>query len=266
MKFFFIIALLFLHHNVNSQLLGARNLALGNSFLTQEDLLSSQANISKLAYISGFSTAISSSNQFMLKELQQSLMAIGFPLLRGGLTLTMGHYGFSLYNEIQFSIAYSISLNPTFSLGININYHKLSIADDLKYNASIYPNIGCNYKFNEALQISVLLTNLTLSKVNTYGNSTIPITFQGGLLYKLNSKVNMYLESALDLEYTIQFRYGIEYTILKNLNIRTGISTNPGSFSMGLGYALKNIIIDASSSYQATLGFSPAISIRYEAK
>ena len=178
----------------------------------------------------------------------------------------MGHYGFGLYKEIQFSIAYSISLNPDFSLGININYRKLSIADELKYEASIYPNIGCNYKFNEALQLSVLLTNLTLSKVNAYGKSTFPITFQGALLYELNSKVNMYLESALELEFPIQFRYGIEYSVLENLSLRTGISTHPGSFSIGLGYAIKNISIDASSVYQTALGFSPAISIRYEAK
>jgi len=266
MKLFCIIALLFLFQKGNSQLIGARNFALGNSFLTQEDLLSAQANISKLTSIKGFSFGASSSNQFILKELQQSLIAVGFPLLKGGLALTMGHYGFHLYKEIQFSIAYSIALNPAFSLGININYHKLSIADDLKYEASIFPNIGCNYKFNEVLELSVLLTNITLSKINPLGIHNFPVTFQGGLLYKLNSKMNMYLESVLDLEYSIRFRYGIEYFVLENLNLRTGIATKPASFSMGLAYVIKNISIDASSSYQPALGFSPALSIRYEAK
>lgn len=249
----------------NGQINGARNYALGNTFLTQNDILSASTNIAKLSSINAISVGLSSKNNFTIKELQQSLLSIGIPLLNGYTAISINDYGFSLYRETQFSIAYAFPLSPSFSLGLKIVYQHLFIAEKKGNKGTVYPNLGMNYKINNKLELSALLTNLTLSKVTENSVETWPVSANIGAKYTLNKKLRMFLESTVSLEQNINIRYGIEYDINPILSLRTGINNTAAIFSMGIGLTLNKFSIDIASSYQSFIGFSPSISIRFEA-
>jgi hypothetical protein len=247
------------------QINGARNYALGNTFLTQKDILSAATNISKLSSIHALSIGLSSKNEFLIKELQQSSISVGLPLLKGYAAISIHDYGFALYRETQFSVAYSFALSPIFSMGLKIVYHHLFIAENNANNGTIYPNIGMSYRVNKKMELSVLLTNITLTKLTKSSMETWPISANIGTKYVVNNKLNMYLESTISLQQKISLRYGIEYLIKPILTLRTGINSATASFSMGVGLHLTKFSIDLASSYQAFIGFSPSISIRFEA-
>lgn len=250
---------------MNSQFIAARNLAMGSAFLGQEDLLSANSNISKLTSIDAFSVGIGAVNRFTLKELQNSSLVVATPLLHGHMALSISQYGFNLYRQNRFSIAYALAISPAFSMGLQLNYRKLYIDDGLKKRSSIYPNLALNYKINPGLELSFLLTNITLENSSLYRAMLWPTAIHIGVAYKINSKVRNYLESSLDLEFSMQFRYGLEYAVTDVLILRIGFASRPSSFSMGFSLLLKNFSLDIASAYDPFLGFSPAISILYEA-
>ncbi len=259
------ISLLFLASvKLNSQNLGARNIALGNTLLTQDDILSASKNIAKLSSINFFTIGIATSNHFSLKEVQHSLITLGIPLLKNTLALELSTYGFILYREIQIGIAYSIKFSPQFSLGLKLNYQNLTLAENLGSSGSFYPDIGSNYRFNDKIELGVLFKNITLTKIHETGRQTWPVVSIVGIKYSINTLVQMHLESAIELDHSISIRYGLEYQVHSILLLRAGINSQPASFTFGFGLILKNFKIDLASSYQSTLGFSPALSIRYD--
>lgn len=247
------------------QINGARNDALGNTFLTQKDIISANTNIAKLASIHSFSFGLSSKNDFLLKEMQQSVLSVGFPLLKGYTAISINDYGFSLYRETQFSIAYAFPLSPTFSMGVKIIYQHLFIAENNANNGVVYPNIGMTYSVNNKVELSALLTNITLVKLTKNGVETWPVSANIGTKYIVNKKLKMFLESTVSLQQKMNIRYGIEYKIKPILTLRTGINSTTSSISMGIGLSLNKFEIDIASTYQSFIGFSPSLSIRFEA-
>ena len=263
-KWIYIITLIFYQSNLLSQNLAARNIALGGAFLTQSDILSASQNITKLSSIQSFSIAASTSNQLLIKEAQYSLITVGLPLLKNILAFDLSTYGFSLYRELRLGVAYSINLSPQFSLGLKFNYHQLILGENLGNSSSFYPDIGSNYRFNEKLELAILFQNITLSKKNKNWQQVWPVVSTAGIKYEVNKLVHMYVESEIELEHDISFRYGIEYNFKTLLTLRAGISSRPATFSFGIGLVLKNFKVDLASSYHSIVGFSPAISILYE--
>jgi long-subunit fatty acid transport protein len=59
------------------------------------------------------------------------------------------------------------------------------------------------------------------------------------------------------------FRAGIEFSVVKNFVLRTGIATNSTLISLGMGYKTKGLSIDLAFSYHQYLGYSPFITLSY---
>ena len=126
------------------------------------------------------------------------------------------------------------------------------------------PILAMNYRFSKKLDLSILLSNITLSRISNTLDQYWPISAQFGIKYIFNEKLLLFLESVIALERKIIFRSGIEYNIHPILYLRIGANSLPASFSFGFGLSFKRIKIDFASSYQSYVGFSPALSIRYE--
>lgn len=249
----------------SAQFIGARNEALANSFTTQKDILSSTENIAKLAELNSLNIGFSSKNALLIKELQQSNLAIGIPLKKGSCAFSIYHFGFQLYKESNFSIAYSFPFSPDFSLGLKFNFHFININELNTKRGVLYPDLGLNYKLNERLEFGIVLTNLTLSKISSNPNHIYPSTANIGFKYSVNKQLAMFLESMFGVNEKIRIKYGLEYQIHKLFSFLIGIKNHPSSFSMGFGINLKKFHLDLASSYQAFLGFSPSLSLRFEA-
>lgn len=260
----FVLALIIFHSNLFSQGIGARNIALGSTQLTQNDILSASQNIAKLNLMPSFAFGIASLNQYTLKEVQHSLIAMSLPLFKNTIAFDLYTFGFSLYREIRVGLAYSMNFSPQLSLGIKLNYHQLIVGENLGTSGSFYPDIGSNYRFNDKIELGVLFKNITLSKKHNEWEQFWPITSIVGIKINVNKRVQMYLENAIELEQALSFRYGVEYQIHSLLILRTGINSHPASFTFGFGLLLKKFKIDFATSYQSTFGFSPAISLSYD--
>jgi hypothetical protein len=246
------------------QLRGARNLALGNTFIAQKDIISASQNIAKLSSIEGFSAALTSKNNFMIKSLQESMLCMAFPLFKGFAAINYSVFGFRLYRESALSLSYAMSLSPSLSIGIKVLGNFIFISENQKRAFSIYPNAGLNYILNDKLEFGFLLSNLSLSKKIKQTLYTWPVTITFGTIYHLNDKLTSAIDLSLNIEEKSILALGIEYQVNSFLYLRTGLHSFPASISMGMGIKRKDISFDFASSYQNFLGFTPSISLRFE--
>lgn len=251
--------------SLHCQHFGARNIALGHTISTQSDVISATSNIAKLASITRFSAGISSSNNFLLKELQESLICFSLPFRKSAVAFSISNFGFQLYRENSFSIGYAIQLSPKLSIGLKVISNFVSIKENTNKQFSIYPNVGLNYQIDEKVQLGLVLTNLTLSQVYAKSPSRWPIGALIGMNYKLNKKFDLFLDYKMNLEQQASIAFGAEYQMIKKLTLRIGLNSFPQSISFGFGCNVKSFSIDLAASYDPHFGFSPSLSFRFEA-
>ena len=59
------------------------------------------------------------------------------------------------------------------------------------------------------------------------------------------------------------FKSGIEYRVVEQFYLRTGFSTAPNRFTMGVGYEISSWTIDMAFATHETLPISAYISLKY---
>ena len=92
-------------------------------------------------------------------------------------------------------------------------------------------------------------------------DENIPSIFKLGLRYDANEKVAIFTEGELESEQNAKLKFGLEYKIIKQLQLRTGFSTNPAKNSFGIGYTLNNMQLDIALNRHQLLGYSPQFSV-----
>ena len=91
----------------------------------------------------------------------------------------------------------------------------------------------------------------------------MPTIFRIGLGYNFSDKVTLTIETEKDLDMKPVFKAGLEYNIIANLYLRTGISTTSPiySYAFGVGYKFKGISLDIAFNKDPVLDYKTSISM-----
>ena len=119
--------------------------------------------------------------------------------------------------------------------------------------------IGAQKRLMRELTLGAHIFNHIGVKLNEDEN--IPSIFKLGLRYDANNKVAIFTEGELESEQNAKLKLGLEYKIIKQLQLRAGFSTNPAQNTFGLGYTLNNIQLDIAVKRHQLLGYSPQFSV-----
>ncbi|MEM9024528.1 MAG: hypothetical protein AAGB22_12350, partial [Bacteroidota bacterium] len=84
-----------------------------------------------------------------------------------------------------------------------------------------------------------------------------------GMDYRFNERVLVTAETEKDLDLDAQVKAGLEYQVLDQLFLRTGVSSQPFRYSFGFGFRWKAAQLDVATGYHSVLGFSPQLSAHY---
>ena len=250
----------------DNYLFGGRAASMGNAAVTLFDLWAASHNQAGLARIENITAGVYMENRYLIPELNFGAGAVAMPAAGGVFGLSFTHFGYSLYTENKIGLAYSRLLGEKFSVGVQLNYHHLSIGEDYgsKHNVSV--ELGMIYEIIDNLHIGFHLFNPTKSKVAEYDNERIPTIMRGGFSYTFSDQVIFVFETEKDINLDAVYKAGLEYRVIDPLYLRIGIGTRPVSNSFGFGIELGNLKLDLSSSYHHILGYSPQFSMIYEFK
>lgn len=267
MKIKFLILLLYTYIQVFSQHdncpVGGRSASMANSSVCLQDVWAVQNNQAGLADLCKVEAGIYYENRFLLKELSLKDFAFALPVNAGVFGLDINTFGFSLYNENKFGLAYAKKLFNNFSLGIQLDYLYTHIAENYGNKGELTFEVGLRAQIYKNLILAAHIFNPYRTKLSDYNNENIPSILKFGLLYIPVSRLNICAEAEKNIYYPMMLKCGLEYNIIKSIFVRTGISTNPVINTFGFGFNFSNFKLDFSSSIHQVLGYSPQFSLSY---
>ena len=242
--------------------LGSSSNGIGNASVSLSDVWSVQNNQAGLGFIKEINAGVYYQNQFLLKELGTKAFAFAAPVKGGTVGVCVSNFGYTLYSQNKYGLAFGKSFGDKISAGIMMDYISTSIPEYGK-RSSFVAEAGIQAKPIKNLTIGVHIFNLTRTKLADYNDERIPTIMRLGANYKFSEKVFVALETEKDIDKQAMVKAGLEYMPIKELYLRVGVATNPSLSCFGIGINLKKFHLDLSSTYHSVFGFSPQIGLSY---
>jgi len=224
-----------------SQILpGAKEIAMSNSTIADcENVFAIFYNPAGLTNINMREAGLYiSPSPYGLKELRNTYTAYNEPFENFSIALGYKSYGFELYRENEIIVGLSKELFTNYNFGIAISKYQLSIK---KYGQSNFYSciIGNNFEIDSTLIFAVAVRNLYLAE---YDDALIKnLQLETGIAFK---KSNFILTASLlkEMNFEPSYSFGLDYQIIRYINLRAGFRNYPQTFSYGIGinYAFMN--------------------------
>lgn len=245
---------------------GSRSAGMGNASVTLTDGWSVYHNQAGLARLEKPWIGFHHENRFIIPEYGLQSIGAAIPGKYGTFGIQISYFGYSQYNESIIGLAYAKALGEKVSLGVRLDYFNMFIADNYGNRGTVIGEVGILAQPFENFFVGAHLFNPTQSSVAEYDNERVPTIIRIGIGYKFSDKLYVAAETEKDMEMNPVFKAGIDFMIIENLFLRTGISTNPTQNTFGLGYKLKRFRADIAFSTHQVVGLTPHFSLSYEFK
>ncbi|NOR76784.1 MAG: hypothetical protein GQ525_16700 [Draconibacterium sp.] len=242
---------------------GARSLALSHSFISISDLWSTFHNQAGIARIDKFSVGIFYESKFMIDELSMAAGSIILPVNAGTFGFSFYQFGEGSFKENKFGLGFAKQLSEKFSAAIQLNYFSQRLPENSRAFGYTTFETGIIYSPNEQLFIGAHVFNPISNGIETNeGKQKSPTIFRIGGHYQFAEMILVTVETQKDLENPFILKTGIEFSPVKNLALRFGVSGKPVNYTAGIGYSFSNITTNIGFSYHGNLGVTPSISIQ----
>jgi len=246
---------------------GGRQAGLANAGVCLTDIWAVYHNQAALADYNHFAASVYYENRFLVKEMGMQGAAVTGPTKSGVFGLSFSRFGYSLYNESKYGLAFAKSFGENFSAGVQVDYLDTRIGEGYGNKGVFAVEAGLRARLAKKLYIGFHGYNLTRVKLADYNNERVPTILKLGLQYIFSDKVFVAIETEKDIDQKPVFMAGVEYHVLKAFYLRAGIASNPflNTFGFGLEIADK-LQLDVSTSIHPVLGVSPQASLTYVIK
>lgn len=206
---------------------------------------------------------------YRLSELGTISFSFAKPSLRNSFGFGLNSFGQDLYRETSFLISYARTFTQRLSLGSSCNLYYLSIKGYGQATA-VGLNLGLFSQIKENLSCGLVLQNVNRARIGI-SKEELPSGLTFGLMSKPASVVALALDLHKDLPYPLEIRTGVDFQpfSIKSgqasfLILRTGLRTNPTSFSAGVGLSWHKLSFDYSVRTHSTLGLTHGISLSWQ--
>lgn len=177
----------------------------------------------------------------------------------GTIGIGVHRYGFNLFNENRFLLAYKNNLER-FHYGASVSYTHIFQGGDYGAAGAIGFDIGLAAEIVDDLWFGARTTNLNQP---SYGDTDEELSRElaAGISYMLTSEALITAEIVKDVLFPLSFRSGVQFEIIQSLFIRAGITTKPETYSFGFGYQSRNWNVNVGLQQHNPLGLSPALDL-----
>ena len=237
--------------------------AMANASVMQNGLWAVNNNQAGLADIQKFAFGVNYQNRFQLEETSTKSVAAALHTRTGNFALSFNRFGYSLYSENSFGLAYARKFGESVSAGLQFDY--LSVNQSAAYgnNGVFLFEVGLQYCPITNLQIGAHVYNPTKAKMAEYEDERVNTSFRLGANYYFSQIVQLAAEVEKTMQTDIRCKVGLEYQIISDLYLRTGFRSKPNEFCFGAGYTFKGLTFDFSFATHQYLPMSTQISLMY---
>jgi hypothetical protein len=152
-----------------------------------------------------------------------------------------------------------------FSLGLKVNYLQTAINSStiiLSKKALVF-DFGGIAMISSKLYLGAHVFNVTQSRYSGDGRENVDTALRTGFLYKPSKTVQLSAEIEKVTANPVSFRAGLEYEVIKNFVVRTGIASQPQTSHFGIGFKGDHFHLDYAVHTHPQLGWSHHFSLAY---
>jgi len=260
----FIVCLSFSIYAINDiDPVGGRSAGMGRSGVAMPGFWSIHRNQAGLAYLNKMTAGVYYENRFMANELASRTVGFAMPTQPGVFALSATQFGFDLYNENKFGLAYANKFGDKIAAGLQLDYIHTFLAEDYGDKGIVTFEAGLIAQLSDNLYFGTHVFNPVQARIAEYDNERMPANLRMGFTYFFGDKVILNVDAEKDVETEMVFKTGAEYHIIDPVYVRAGISTKPTLNTFGFGFEYKNLKFDFASSLHYVLGYSPQFSLIY---
>lgn len=242
-----------------NNVLAGKSSAMANASLSLNDIWSIYHNQAGLGYIERISVGAFHQSGFVKEQNLQGI-AFAIPTKTGTIGASYSYFGYSQYNEMQAGLAFGKNFTKYFSAGIQINYLHTHISGNYGNVSAVNFEVGILSQPINNLFIGAHVYNPSRSKI---GEEQIPTVFNLGISYLFSDKLLFAIGTEKDFENDAIFKAGFDYKLIDYVSLQAGISTNPNTYSFGIGFHFKTIDAHVGFLKHQTLGFTPSFTLSY---
>jgi hypothetical protein len=260
------ILLLLAGHSVQCQPtrspLQARYTTLGAYSKNHTDAFSGSYNQAALAHTKVAGAGVFGERRFLLKELSNFSAAIVWPFKKSGAGLSARYFGGEQFNATQLGLGYGKQLHEKIDIGLQINYNSIRL---LGYgnDATLNFEAGVLLHLTNKLHLGMHVYNPVGGRFGQLKNEQLAAVYTTGLGYDVSAAVVFCLEFIKQEDQPLTINAGMQYSFAHQLYARLGMASATGNTFAGLGIQWKLCRIDLTTSWQAQLGFTPAIMLLF---
>jgi hypothetical protein len=241
--------------------LGARVTALGHSGSALEAGAWSVFANPALLSEDGGELSFYSIRHYGIAELTDMAAAGSMPLggRRGNIGIGLHSFGFELYRESRFRLAYQNSY-AGLEFGLVPGLTHITIEN---YGSAMAFSLDAGLAYtliDDVLLFGARATNLNRARLGQ-AREELPRSLAAGLSYQLAERALLTGELFKDVRFPLSWRGGLEVRLINQLFLRGGITTEPLTYAMGVGYSLSRLSINLAAQQHYALGWSPGLDI-----
>ncbi len=238
--------------------LAAAYTGLGAYSINHVDAFSFISNQASLAQLKNISAGVYGERRFLLSELNNYTAVVGLPTNSGNFGLKAGYSGFSDYNETQLGIAYGRKLGSKVDIGAQFNYHGIRISSYGNASAISF-ELGTVLHLTDKLHAGVHITNPVGGKFGKDQQEKLSSVYTVGLGYEASQKFFISIEIEKEEDQPVNVNAGFQYKFIPQLLARAGMSSATSSAWIGLGFTIKSLRLDVTTSFNPQLGITPGL-------
>ena len=205
-------------------------------------------------------------NRYSVSEL--ATMSGGFYYLNNiiptGLEITS--FGYDEYRESLFRLSMGKQIAKQWAVGIAIQYALLQSELFEENSGRVSADVGITYRpvENVLTGLSILhLPSIHVGDKNVENNHIAPYSVQLGFNWEVVNTVLITGSVNNCKDDNVAGTFGMEYMPLDDFKIRAGITSSPLRPSLGVGYRIAGIDIDAGMIYHSILGVSMGVGLSF---
>lgn len=195
---------------------------------------------------------------FSIPNLSANTISIVGKWKSKGYALEYSQSGIKQYKVHYFSFSNAIKISKKIDLGL-----KLLSRTQVLIDADNYTNygieIGIVQHLSNRFNTGIHLKYRTSKSISAFEKSSVAV----GLNYYIDPKLIGYVTMEMSETGEIYLRSAFDYSIKKFLSTRIGWSSTEGSFCGGIGYSIKQLKVEVSTSYHNNLGMSYGAALCY---
>lgn len=186
------------------------------------------------------------------------------PTNAGTLALGLHRYGDAIFNETRIRLGYKNEWEQL-HFGLVINYNHISFGGVYGSGGALGLDIGIAAQISNQLWIGAKAMNINQPAYNFSGaDEDLVRDLSIGFSYALEDRALIMMDVVKDVRFPVSYRSGLEINIIQELNGRIGITTEPLTYSFGLGYGKDFWDVNFAIQQHHLLGLSPGFDLIFK--